>query len=435
MDAAFDEIFDHVKDLEIIDTHEHLPYCENARDKKTDVLREYFLSQYFNSDLISAGLKKADFNKANDTELPVLERWKLIEPYWEFARNTGYGRALEISAKELYGIDNICSSTIEQLNESFLHSLKSGHFNKVIKEKSKIKICLLDDNDKVNLLNYNVDCDKNFFRNVCCVDNLIFPVTEDHIRQVAEKSKIRICSFDDWLEACEILLDEALKSGIAVFKSRLAYVRTLNYEKATKAEAELHFNEIFKLRHFPPWYNRITIFNKKYQDYMMHFILRIANKNNLTFQFHAGIQEGNGNLIYNSEPSLLSNLFLEYPDVDFDIFHIAYPYQQVLSVLAKNFPNVFIDMCWAHIISPSACVNALVEWMDSVPINKISAFGGDYIFVDGIYGHQYMARMNVSKALSIKVKEGIFDIGRAKEISEMLFYKNPFRIFKLENRI
>ena len=61
---------------------------------------------------------------------------------------------------------------------------------------------------------------------------------------------------------------------------------------------------------------------KPLQDYMMHYILRLANKRGLTFQFHTGLQEGNGNIIYNSDPSLLSNLFLEYPDVDFDIFHI-----------------------------------------------------------------------------------------------------------------
>ena len=127
----------------------------------------------------------------------------------------------------------------------------------------------------------------------------------------------------------------------------------------------------------------------------------------------------------------MSNLFLEYPDVDFDIFHIGYPYQHVLSALAKNFPNVYIDMCWAHIISPAACVNALIEWIDSVPYNKITAFGGDYLLVDAVYGHQYLARINVSKSLAHKVEEGIFSTDEAKNIAKSLFYDNPKRIFKL----
>jgi uncharacterized protein len=74
---------------------------------------------------------------------------------------------------------------------------------------------------------------------------------------------------------------------------------------------------------------------------------------------------------------------------------------------------------------------SLLEWIDSVPLNKISAFGGDYLFVDGVYGHQHLARVNVSKALSVKVKEGLFDIDKAKEISRMLFYDNPVKIFRL----
>jgi uncharacterized protein len=148
-------------------------------------------------------------------------------------------------------------------------------------------------------------------------------------------------------------------------------------------------------------------------------------------QVHTGLQESSGNLIYHSDPALLSNLFLEYPDVKFDIFHIGYPYQHVLSALAKMFPNVYVDMCWAHIISPVACVNALVEWLDAVPVNKISAFGGDYCFVDGIYGHQALARMNVSKALAIKVRDGVFGADRAKRIAEMLFVDNPTALFGL----
>jgi predicted TIM-barrel fold metal-dependent hydrolase len=117
--------------------------------------------------------------------------------------------------------------------------------------------------------------------------------------------------------------------------------------------------------------------------------------------------------------------------VVFDIFHIGYPFQNILTVLAKNFPNVYIDMCWAHIVSPNASVQALVEWVDTVPLNKISAFGGDYLFVDGVYGHQVLAREDVAKALSLKVEEGLFDLGEACRIARLLLYENPKRIFRL----
>jgi uncharacterized protein len=165
---------------------------------------------------------------------------------------------------------------------------------------------------------------------------------------------------------------------------------------------------------------------------MMHYILNIANKKSLIIQIHTGLHEGNGNIITNSNPTLLTNLFLEYPDVRYDLFHMGYPYQNEITVLAKNFPNVYIDMCWSHIISPNSSINALLEFIDTVPLNKISAFGGDYVFVDGVYGHLKLAQQNVARALSIKVEEGIFDLDKAKEAARMLFYDNPLRIFNLD---
>ena len=221
---------------------------------------------------------------------------------------------------------------------------------------------------------------------------------------------MRICSFADWLEAAEILLDRAVERGAVAFKCALAYQRPLRFARVVPGEAEAGFNEMFKVKHFPDWEKKSFIVGEAFQDYMMHFLLRLVNKRHMAIQFHTGIQEGNGNIVQHSDPSLLANLFLEYPEVNFDLFHIGYPYQQVMSVLAKTFPNVYLDMCWAHIVSPTASVNALAEWIDSVPLNKISAFGGDFDFIDGVYGHQYLARLNVARSLATKIGEGVIDL-------------------------
>lgn len=434
MNKTFEEIFNHIKGMKIIDTHEHLPCFEEDRIKDTDVLKEY-LSCYFNRDLVSAGLSKSEYQKVIDNKLPLVDRWNIVEPYWEVSRYTGYGRALDISVKELYGIDKICRATIEKLNNKFSESLKPGQFKKVLKDKSNIGISLLC----VNTLDKEYDietsrsiyCDKSFFKPVYMIDNLISPISYNQIEQVERESDIRICSFESWLEASEVLIDKAYKLGAIALKNTLAYERTLKYERITKSQAEEEFNNIFKTKHFPDWIERPVSTGKSFQDYMMHYILGIANRKNLTMQIHTGIQEGNGNIVYNSEPSLLTNLFLEYSDVNFDLFHIGYPYQNVLAVLAKNFPNVYIDMCWAHIISPNTCMNKLIEWIDTIPLNKIIAFGGDYVFIDAIYGHQYLARVNVAKALTKKVAGGLFNIDKAIKISEMFFYNNPIEIFKL----
>jgi predicted TIM-barrel fold metal-dependent hydrolase len=433
--TAFEEIYEYVRNLEIIDTHEHLPAFESLREKDTDILKEY-LTQYFNSDLISAGLSPADYERVIDCNYPLMDRWSLVEPYWEAAGNTGYARALDISVKELYGIESICRDTIEELNRKFKKSLEPGHFRLVLKEKSKIKVSLLHDIPRENeriLFTSKLKCDEEFFRSIYPVDACISPQSGEDIERVEKECRMRICCINDWLEACERLLDNALQSGAVALKSALAYVRTLLYKRVTKNEAEEDFNEIFRNKHMGIYMPHVFTLGDRFQDYMMHFILQLAERKNLTIQFHTGLQEGNGNLIYHSDPSLLSNLFLEYPDVKFDLFHMGYPYQHVVTALAKNLPNVYIDMCWAHIISPQASINMLMEWIDTVPVNKISAFGGDYLFIDAVVGHQYIARKNVSIALANKVEEGVFDIEKAKKIAGQLFYDNPYRILGLEN--
>jgi len=435
MREAYKEILDHINTLEIIDTHEHLPCKEEDRDMEADVLKE-FLGHYFNRDLISAGLPMKDYNRINEEKLSIIEKWKMVEPYWEVSRYTGYGRALDIVARDIYGVERIDGSTIEELNEKFLQTLKPGHFKKILKDKCKISTSLLivgtldakyDPQDE-----RSIHCDKEFFSPVYNIGDIVFPRFWSDISKIEGQSGIKITSFSRWLEATEIMIDKAYGLGAVALKNALAYLRTLKYERVARSAAEEEFNKAFSTKHMPDWGERPAPIGKAFQDYMFHYILDIANRKNMIVQIHTGIQEGSGNILSNSNPELLSNLFLEYPDVTFDIFHISYPYQNELTVLAKNFANVFIDMCWAHIVSPNASVNALCEWFDTVPLNKISAFGGDYLFIDGVYGHLKLAQQDVAKALSIKVDEGTFGIDKAKEIAGMLFYDNPKDIFRLK---
>jgi hypothetical protein len=71
----------------------------------------------------------------------------------------------------------------------------------------------------------------------------------------------------------------------------------------------------------------------------------------------------------------------------------------------------------------------LCEWLDTVPVNKLLGFGGDYIFVEGVYGHLCIARQNIGRALAAKVAEGAFDIRAAKRYAAMMLYDNPESLY------
>jgi len=422
MKNCYEEIFEYVNSLQIIDSHEHLPFYEKWRETKTDILKEY-LFHYFRCDLISAGLKPSELKIVLDHNRPLTERWKLVEPYWNLARNTGYCRSLDLSVKAIYGADRIDGNSIEWLNEEFQKSLQPGHYRKVLKNLSNIKYSVL------NLEASNMDCDREYFRATFLVTNLIRLPSWNYIEKMENANGIPVACLDDWLTICDMEIDKALKNGAVGLKCILAYVRSLHFENVSKHDAEEFFNRILLKKGRPYWVDGAIEDSKAFQDYMMHYILRIANRKGLVFQFHTGLQEGNQNYIYNSEPSLLSNLFVQYPNVKFVLFHIGYPYQHTLSILGKMFPNVHVDMCIAHMVSPAASIQILDDWLDSMPVNKITAFGGDYSLVDGVYGHQLLARMNVSTALAKKVEAGIFGMDDVKWMANRLFYENPKMLY------
>lgn len=442
MNKSYELIREYVDSLYIVDTHEHLPErCEHLENLKNlnpdwDILSEY-LPHYMNCDLRSAGLSLKSLKQVtSDYDMSIIERWDMVEPYWNAARYTGYARALDIAVQDIYGLPGLNRNTIEEANEKFQASLGKNQYEKILKEKSKIIISILDrDNIDRDVPLCERGCDSRYFRSVFHLENFYYPKQWEEINRIETAFGITMHRFEDWLGACEESIDKAIAKGAIGFKTTMAYTRSLDIKRPSFHEAEETWNSFYSMKRMPDFSSKPLNATKAFQDYVIHFILSCLAKRDLPVQIHTGIQDGYGNFLDHTNPTLLCNLFLEYPDITFDVFHMGYPYQHELSALAKMFPNVFIDMCWAHVISPIAAQNALIEWIDAVPINKICAFGGDYLFVDGVYGHQVLARQNVSISLATKIEAGVFDVDEAKVIAKMLFVDNPANLFGLNNLV
>ena len=265
--------------------------------------------------------------------------------------------------------------------------------------------------------------DTRYFLPVFRCDAFIAPDGKAAVEALSRRTGTSIETLEDLKRACEAHVEQNLVRGAVGVKCGLAYMRTLKFENVPARQASEDFERLLKGSEG----SSLTAL----QDHMMHFVCALADARGLPFQIHTGLQEGNGNFIYHSDPTLLANLFLAYPNVRFDLFHIGYPYHQMMSALAKNFRNVFIDFAWAHVISPEASIRALVEYLDAVPANKLLGFGGDSAFIDGVAGHAFVARENVAKALTFKVKHGSFRLDRAKDLARMILHDNPAEVFRL----
>jgi predicted TIM-barrel fold metal-dependent hydrolase len=226
----------------------------------------------------------------------------------------------------------------------------------------------------------------------------------------------------------QVALDRDIADGAVGIKIGIAYRRTIKFEKVPRLDAERVFSRLFThLGEGPSWDEAHPL-----QDYMFHEIIRAGVERGLPIQIHTGLQEGNGNVLENSNPQLLTNLCLEYGKARFDLFHGGYPFMGEALALAKNFGCVWLDLCWLYIISPTAAARMLHEAIETLPSNKIFAFGGDFIIPEGAYGHSVMARRVVSRVLTEKVEDGYLTENEAVALARRILRENAAEFFRLK---
>ncbi len=92
-------------------------------------------------------------------------------------------------------------------------------------------------------------------------------------------------------------------------------------------------------------------------------------------------------------------------------------------------------MCWAQAFSPVGSRQALSEYIEMLPHNKILAFGGDLGGGNawGVYANAKLARMNVANVLSEKITAGLMTEVEAVKLAYKLFYENACQLYNLKD--
>ncbi|HOS43013.1 MAG TPA: amidohydrolase family protein [Armatimonadota bacterium] len=411
----------HLDAVPAVDCHEHLQR-ESELPRGEDIHLGRVFIHYANCDLISAGLPRADYERVMDGKngLSPRARWALLEPWYRKAWNTAYCEALRIAIRDLYGIEDFSADTVDALTDAMRAAIAPG-FTRRVFDRAGIDFAMT--NPFGPKLVFNPDFDPD-----CFIVDMVDNFTGTQCARLAEESGMRIACLDDYLLAIDRYF--AQYGAIAgAFKVGRAYDRTLCWADVPRADAEHVFNRLLAFSDYP---DRREV--QAFEDFIMHYLCRKCGEYGIRMKFHTGLQEGNGNLITNSRAALLANLFMKYPRTGFDIYHISYPYQEELATLAKNFPNVTVDFCWMWIINPAAGRRALSDMLDTVPASKLHGFGGDFIFVEGSYGHAAIARREIARVLAEKVEEGRFGEEYAARVGTMLLRDNALENFGLAER-
>lgn len=416
----------------VIDTHEHTFSEESRRERSLDLLSTE-MHHYVGSDLVSAGMTPAEQARMYDQERDPAERWAIFLRYWEYAKTTGYAKALHIACRDLFGVDDLMSAApsldgYRRVNEQLIASQRhEAWYRYILQERGNIVLAIPDVQ--------STQVDKTLFAPAMRFDSFIAPNSRANVAELERRTGKSIDDLDDLVAALGTAFAQAKAEGMVAVKSGLAYSRILRYDNVPRSTAEQVFAQVVagtRTQDGGATRDGLTFTEcKLLQDYMMHQVARLCIDHGIPMQIHTGLHAGNGNIITNSNPTHLVNLFIQYPQARFDIFHAGYPYQSELATLGKNFQNVYVDLCWVHIISPYVARATLHEWLETIPHNKIFGFGGDYGPVELAYGHCVMARENIARVLSEKVEEGLYSVDQAKIVGARLLHDNANEFFGL----
>jgi len=409
------ELVNQMDAFPVIDTHEHNVNESDYIAEKMDVCKLLCFAPY----LISSGMSEKDVEECASDAVPLERRWEKLKPYLEHIKCTPGYLCARAALRDLYGFDDIADNNYRKISERLQRERKKGFYRKIIKDRCNIAAIL----NNVHHLDY----DRKWFTLVMYT-NRFYPVYSRAYREQFEKEYgVALHSLRDLERYAERTIAEWKKLGVVAIKFTKSYWLVMRTEKVTRADAERLFNRSFE--HLGEGFTDAQA--KPLVDYMIHFLIQLAVKHDLPVAFHTGFQASGKNIITNSNPADLANIFLEYKDARFDIFHCGYPYMREAAVMAKYFPNVCVNFCWQHLISPRAYRQALSEYLEIVPSNKIFGFG-EAGSGELLYGGLVIAKRGIAWALAEKIEEGAMNEKEAITLARKLLYENPRNFYRLE---
>jgi len=163
--------------------------------------------------------------------------------------------------------------------------------------------------------------------------------------------------------------------------------------------------------------------------YVFEKLLDITEEAGLVAAVHTGVWFD----ITQKNPEILFPVVERHPNLKFDIYHMGMPYVRECAFLGKNYANAYLNICWSYIVSPEMAADALKEWIDLVPANKIIGFGGDYSTMpENIWAHLEMGKETLSEVFSKKIEKGYMSMDDAKKVLKLWMFENPVNLYKLK---
>jgi hypothetical protein len=412
-----------IASLDIVDVHEHhLP--------EVFLNREVNLLQLFQQSY-------AGWTQARPYPLPSETRdhdpmlaatgpttWESIAPYLENSGSSSFVRNLIRGVTELYGNG---TAAITRQNWEALDAAARQHHQRPewcaeVLWRAGIERVITDPYSDP-LLNAREAFGKNY-NSVVRMNAFAcgwHPESRDHNSNSAHTLLARLglqpASFDDYLAALEKLVDGLASRHQVALKNALAYDRDVAFDEPDEKLARQAWGKA----------SPSSTERKAFSDFVVDRLCRIAGERDVPVQTHLGTA-----ILRGSHPLKAAGLIERHPRTRFLLMHLAYPWSRDLLGMAFVYRNIWLDLTWSLILSPSHFKLALHEAIEILPDESRMMLGGDNWHVEETYATMMLARQLIGDVLEEKVSAGYFSEDDAKRLARKILRENAVRFLKLK---
>ncbi len=259
---------------------------------------------------------------------------------------------------------------------------------------------------------------------------------EDQVRAAYfQQAEMRVLppTLDEYIaKVVHPTLERQKQAGAVAIKFEAAYLRSLNFARASHDAAEAVY-----ARSANGTTPALADY-KSLQDFLFHEIAAEAGHLGLAVHIHTGIGCGQFFDDAGSDPMLLVDVFNDpsLRGTNFVILHGGVPFDRhSTSLIAK--PNVYVDTSVLEFwFSPAELARIMRPWLETMPERVL--YGSDADFIGPGMGwpeSNWLATHNFRRALAIvlteMVSDGAISMFRAKEIAEGVLRGNAAKLYRL----
>jgi hypothetical protein len=408
----------------LCDTHEHLRKEHEYTEQGPDLLQNLF-GNYVSADLVVGGASQAAVDALLDASNPdMYSRFNGVRSAWDASRYTGYGEAVRIIAREVYGIEEITPESLESAQAIHAALLHPGQRLHLLRDKANLDHVQID--DFVRLCRVDSSGPDFFFYDISWVS--LANGTPD-LEPLARETGIEVRDLATLRQTMEAIFQQNAAVAIAI-KSQHAYNRTLLWRERTDSEAARALASYLDDPQGVGEEDRLCL-----GDWCLARGVELGIEHDLPFKIHTGYYAGHSRMpVDYIRAGNLCGLLAKYPKARFVLMHIAYPYSDELVALAKHYPNAYVDLCWAWSIDPYSTGDFVRRCIHAVPANKLFIFGGDTSWPAATLAYAHQTRHWLARTLQAEVSEGLLREREAQALATRLMRDNQYACFRVAEK-